>query len=117
MNTIYVGYDNKLVHQLQYTLVGSNQIRNFDLTTASEFLIQFFNEDRELRKSYSNLTHAGLSIEDAAAGFVSYKPLSTDFEDVSDYTKITNLRWVVKSTEYPTGLIFDRPMITIKIVR
>lgn len=118
MNTIYVGYDNKLTHKLWYTPLstGSGQRRPLNLNEATEIQVQFL-EDSIIRKTYSSLTHAGVTVENAQNGLVSYQPLGTDFSDVFRPDLINRMRWVVKTQSYPDGLVYDTPIMNCRIVK
>lgn len=117
-NTIYPGYGNRITHKLWYTpiLLGSSQRRPLNLNEATEIQIQFL-EDSIIRKTFSSLFHPGVTVENAAGGLVSYQPATTDFMDVARPDRINRMRWVVKTQNYPDGLLYDTPIMHVRIVR
>lgn len=116
MANIYLSRDNAITHQLQFTPVGSNKIRNYNLTGATEIRVEFY-QDRKLLKSLSSLNHTGIQIVNASQGIVSYQPELSDLSGVFDVGRVNLMRWVVFNLQNPNGLVFGQPALPVRIYK
>lgn len=114
MTTIYVGRNNPVEHQLEYSTPGSGARQSFKLGTATEIIVEFCEGTRKLL-SFTDATHDGIVVKDEDKGIVEFTPRPTDFNNASTYKRINSMRWVVKNLQYPDGVVFGDPNIPIKI--
>lgn len=116
MNTIYLNRNNPIVHKLEYVPVGGSKQQVFGLADVDELILEFL-IDSKVRKSFSSESYDNVEVIDASKGYVQYIPQSSDFNDVADYQKVNFMRWVIKTSAYPDGLVFDKPGMTVSIRR
>lgn len=111
---IYLNRSNSVDHELLYTESGKTARQAFNLSSASEIILEFL-KGSSVRKSLSSLSHPGITVLSASGGRVRYRPQSTDFNDVSDYQLIDGMRWVVKSPSYTNGVVFGTPPFPVEV--
>lgn len=116
MADIYLNRDNAVTHQLQFTPVGSNKLRNYNLTGVTEIRVEFY-QDRRLLKTLSSLNHTGIQIINAVQGIVSYQPEPNDLDGIFDVGRVNLMRWVIFNTQNPSGLVFGHPAIPVRIFK
>jgi hypothetical protein len=111
---IYLNRSNSVDHELLYTESGKTARQAFNLSTATEIIIEFL-KGSAVRKTLSSLSHPGITVLSATEGRVRYRPQSTDFNSVADYQLIDGMRWVVKSSSYPDGVVFGTPPFPVEV--
>lgn len=117
MDFVFVDFDNKLVHELLFSEPGKKAVTQpFDLSGATEIHLQFFVNAVLVLDLNSNL-NARIKVEDAEKGRVSYLPNRVDFNGVSIYKNIDGMRWVVKTSLEPRGVVFGDSLIKVRVVR
>lgn len=114
MNTVYLNRNNPIVHKLEYVPVGGSRQQAFGLADVDELILEFL-IDNKVRKSFSSDTYNYVNVLDSSKGYVQYVPHSNDFNDIADYQRINLMRWVVKTSAYPSGIVFDKPGMTVSI--
>lgn len=116
MADIFLDADNAITHQLLYTPSGSNKQREYNLSTATEVKVEFY-QDKKLVRSFSSLNHTGVQIVNAIKGIVSYQPDTSDFDGIFDINRVNFVRWRVVNPLSPNGLVFGRPSLPVRIFR
>jgi len=114
--TIYLDNNNALTHRLKFRDIGGSKIRDYNLSDATEIIIEFYT-NRTKRKTLSSLSHPGITILDASRGRVQYMPQSSDFDGIYDLSRINLVQWVVKNPNNPSGLKFGSPALPVRIIR
>ena len=114
MSTLYTGRNNPIEHQLEYSRPGSGAKQYFNLATATEIIVQFM-QGSKIITSFTDATHNGITVKDELKGIVEFQPDAADFTNPTSYKRIDGMRWIVKTTQYPDGVVFGEPNAPVKI--